>query len=38
MRVVVFVKATKDSEQGNPPSSEMLEAMGKFNEQLINAG
>ena len=38
MRVMVFVKATKDSEQGTLPSTEMLEAMGKFNEALVNAG
>ena len=38
MRVVVFVKATKESEQGMIPSSELLEAMGKYNEELVNAG
>jgi hypothetical protein len=38
MRVMVFVKATKDSEQGIMPSTELLEAMGKYNEALINAG
>jgi hypothetical protein len=38
MRVMVIVKATKDSEAGIMPSSELLEAMGKFNEQLVNAG
>ncbi len=38
MRVMVLVKATKDSEAGKMPSSELLEAMGKFNEQLANAG
>ena len=38
MRVMVLVKATKDSEAGIMPSTEMLEAMGKFNEQLVNAG
>ena len=38
MRVMVIVKATKDSEAGLMPSTEMLEAMGKFNEQLVNAG
>lgn len=38
MRVVVFVKATADSENGRMPPSEMLEAMGKYNEELINAG
>jgi hypothetical protein len=38
MRVVVFVKATEDSEQGILPSTELLEAMGKYNEELVNAG
>ena len=38
MRVMVLVKATKDSEAGLLPSSEMLEAMGKFNEELTKAG
>ena len=38
MRVMVIVKATKDSEDGMMPETEMLEAMGKFNEQLVNAG
>jgi hypothetical protein len=38
MRVVVFVKATEDSERGLMPSTELLEAMGKFNEELVNAG
>ena len=38
MRVMVLVKATKDSEAGIMPSTELLEAMGKFNEELIKAG
>ena len=38
MRVMVLVKATKDSEAGVMPSTELLEAMGKFNEELVNAG
>ena len=38
MRVMVMVKATKDSEAGMMPSTELLEAMGKFNEELVNAG
>ena len=38
MRVVVFVKATEDSERGLMPPSELLEAMGKYNEELVNAG
>jgi hypothetical protein len=38
MRVVVFVKATADSEAGILPPSELLEAMGKYNEELVDAG
>jgi hypothetical protein len=38
MRVMVIVKATKDSEAGMMPSTELLEAMGKYNEELVNAG
>jgi hypothetical protein len=38
MRVMVLVKATKESEAGTMPSTELLEAMGKFNEELANAG
>lgn len=38
MRVMVFVKATADSEAGRLPPSELLEQMGKFNEALANAG
>ncbi len=38
MRVVVFVKATEDSEAGKMPTAELLEAMGKYNEELVNAG
>ena len=38
MRVMVMVKATKDSEAGIMPSTELLEAMGKYNEELINSG
>jgi len=38
MRVMVLVKATKDSEAGLMPPAELFEAMGKFNEQLIEAG
>ena len=38
MRVMVLVKATKDSEAGALPSTEMLDAMGKYNEELIKAG
>ena len=38
MRVMVMVKATEDSEAGIMPSTELFEAMGKFNEELVNAG
>src|SRR6266403_1888428 len=38
MRFMVMVKATKDSEAGVPPTTEMLTAMGKFNEELVKAG
>ena len=38
MRVMVIVKATKDSEAGVMPSTKRLEDMGKFNEQLVKAG
>ena len=38
MRVMVMVKATKDSEAGVMPSTELLAAMGKFNEELVKAG
>jgi hypothetical protein len=41
MRVMVLVKATEDSEKGfvrTPENLAMLEAMGKFNEELISAG
>ncbi len=38
MRVMVLVKATADSEAGMMPSTEMLEAMGRFNEELADAG
>ena len=38
MRVMVLVKATGDSEAGIMPSTELLEAMGNFNEALFKAG
>jgi hypothetical protein len=38
MRVMVFVKASKESEAGVMPSRELLTAMGKFNEELVKAG
>ena len=38
MRFMVIVKATKESEAGVMPSEELLTAMGKFNEELVQAG
>ncbi len=41
MRVMVLVKATEDSEKGfvlTPETTEMLEAMGRFNDELRKAG
>ena len=38
MRVMVIVKANKDSEAGVLPSREILSEMGKFNEELVKAG
>jgi len=38
MRVMVIVKANKDSEAGILPSKELLAEMGKFNEELVKAG
>jgi hypothetical protein len=38
MRVMVIVKATKNSEAGKMPSEELLAAMGKYNEELVKAG
>jgi hypothetical protein len=35
---MVIVKATKNSEAGEMPSPELFEAMGKFNEELVEAG
>ena len=38
MRVMVLIKATADSEAGVMPSTELIEAMGAYNEELVNAG
>jgi hypothetical protein len=38
MRFMIIVKASKDSEAGKLPSQELLAAMGKYNEELVNAG
>ena len=38
MRVMVIVKATKNSEAGVMPSERLLTEMGKYNEELVKAG
>ncbi len=38
MKFMVIVKATKDSEAGVMPGTELLAAMGKYNEELVKAG
>ncbi len=38
MRVMVIIKATKDSEAGKMPSEQLLTAMGNYNEELVKAG
>jgi len=38
MKVIVFVKATKESEAGVMPSQQLLAEMGKYNEELVKAG
>ena len=38
MKGMVLVKATEKSEAGEMPSTEMLEAMGAYNEELVSAG
>lgn len=38
MRVMVIVKASKESEAGQMPSEQLLREMGNYNEQLVNAG
>jgi hypothetical protein len=38
MRVMVLVKASKESEAGQMPSEELLREMGDFNEELVKAG
>jgi hypothetical protein len=38
MKVLVFVKASKESEAGVMPSTELLAAMGNYNEELVKAG
>jgi hypothetical protein len=38
MRVMVLIKATRDTEAGEMPSEQMLAEMGAFNEELVKAG
>lgn len=38
MRCMLFIKATNDSENGVIPSTELLAAMGNYNEELLKAG
>lgn len=38
MRFMIIVKASKDSEAGHMPSEELLEAMARYNEELVKAG
>jgi hypothetical protein len=38
MRFMIIVKASPESEAGKMPSTELLAAMGKYNEELVNAG
>lgn len=38
MRVMVLIKATADSEAGVMPSTELIQAMGAYNQQLVEAG
>lgn len=38
MRVMVIVKASEDSERGVMPSTDLLQQMGDYNEQLVKAG
>jgi hypothetical protein len=38
MRVIVMVKATKDTEAGKMPDEKLLTEMGKYNEELVKAG
>jgi hypothetical protein len=38
MRFIVIVKASQESEAGEMPDQNVFEAMGKYNEELVNAG
>jgi hypothetical protein len=38
MRFMILLKGNKDTEAGSMPSTELLAAMGKYNEELVDAG
>ena len=38
MKVMVIVKATQESEAGGPPDKDMMDAMGRYNQELVKAG
>jgi hypothetical protein len=38
MKFMILLKATESTEAGNLPTTELLEAMGKFNEEMVDAG
>lgn len=38
MRVMILIKATKESEAGVMPSMELIQAMGRYNQELVEAG
>ena len=38
MRYMMMIKATKDYEEGHPPSPELMVAMGKLSEEMMQAG
>ncbi len=38
MKVMILIKATKESEEGVMPSIELIHAMGRYNQELIDAG
>lgn len=38
MRVMILIKATRDTEAGVPPTEKLLSAMGQYNEELVKAG
>ncbi|HUS05062.1 MAG TPA: YciI family protein [Bryobacteraceae bacterium] len=38
MQFMLILKASEDSEAGVPPGKDLMEAMGRFNEEMVNAG